>query len=184
MKIDGAGGNQLLNPEHILKDILRLDFGSRVADLGCGSMAYFTLAAAHIVGKDGQVYAVDILKDVLSSVQSKAQLQRLDNIKTVWSNLEIYGATQVPTDLDYVFLVTTLFQNTQHLPVLKEAARVLKEGGKMLLVEWLPQNTAIGPALAKRLKPEQIKAYTQEAGFKLQQEFKAGSYHYGMIFEK
>ncbi|PJC00967.1 MAG: hypothetical protein CO073_04790 [Candidatus Komeilibacteria bacterium CG_4_9_14_0_8_um_filter_36_9] len=184
MTNNGVGNTQLMDPEHILKEDLRLDFGAKVADLGCGSMAYFTIAAAKIVGNDGLVYAVDIQKEVLSSVESKAKLEGLLNIRTVWSNLELAGATKVPEEMNYVFLNTVLFQNTEHQKLFQEAYRLLKTGSKLLVVEWVPQNTAIGPAVEKRLSAEKVKQYASALGLKLEKEFTAGPYHYGLIFIK
>lgn len=174
----------LMNPTHILKEVLHLDYGAKVADLGCGTMAYFTLAAAKIVGNNGLVYAVDIQKEVLSSVESKAKLESLPNIKTVWSDLEVYGATKVPASMSVCFLITTLFQNTNHLQIMKESVRLLEQSGKLLIIEWLPQQTAIGPKSSERVSAEAIKKYALDLGLSLEQEFPAGPYHYGLIFVK
>ena len=174
----------LMDPMQILKDVVNLDHGAKVADLGCGAMAYFTLAAAKIVGNNGLVYAVDIQKEVLSSVASKSKLEDLTNIKTVWSDLEVVGATKVPEGMSFCFLVTTLFQNDNHLQIMKESVRLLGEGGKLLVIEWLPQQTAIGPDVSKRVSADTIKQHAASLGLKEKQEFSADPYHYGLIFSK
>ncbi len=174
----------LMDPTQILKETVHLDYGSKVADLGCGAMAYFTLAASKIVGNNGLVYAVDIQKEVLSSVESKAKLEGLPNIKTVWSDLEIPGATKVPEGMNFCFLVTTLFQNSNHLQMMRESVRLLEQGGKLLIIEWLPQQTAIGPDVSKRIDADIIKKHAEELGLSLDKEFSAGPYHYGLIFTK
>ena len=174
----------LMDPTQILKEIVHLDYGAKVADLGCGAMAYFTIAAAKMVGNNGLVYAVDIQKEVLSSVESKAKLENLPNIKGVWSDLEIVGAAKVPEGMDFCFLVTTLFQNSNHLQMMKESVRLLGENGKLLIIEWLPQQTAIGPAVDRRLSADTIKQLASSLGLKEEQEFSAGPYHYGLIFFK
>lgn len=179
-----SGNTNMLDPTTVFKKHLPLSFGARVADLGCGSMAYFALAAAKTIGSDGVVYAVDILKEVLSFVTSKAELGGFNNVTTVWSNLEIAGATKIPENMDYVFLVTTIFQNTNHKQVLQEGVRLLKQGGKLLVIEWLPRNTVIGPAVERRVKAETIKEYAAQLGLKLKSEFEPSPYHYGLIFIK
>ncbi len=81
-----------------------------VGDLGCGNLGYFSVPAAKIVGQNGVVYAVDILKSVLQSVENIARQEGLDNIKTVWSNLEVVGATKItPASLDLIMVVNMLF---------------------------------------------------------------------------
>ncbi len=184
MKQADINNKTLMDPIRILKEVAHLDYGAKVADLGCGSMAHFTLAAAKIVGNNGLVYAVDIQKEALSSVASRAKLENLLNIKTVWSDLEIAGATNVPKGIDFSFLVTVLFQNNNPLQIIKEAVGLLNKEGKLLVIEWLPQKTVIGPAVDKRISADTIKRHANSLGLKEEQEFSAGPYHYGLIFSK
>lgn len=180
-----AGGNQLLNPEYLLKDVLQIAYETKVADLGCGSMAFFTLQAAKLVSDKGVVYAVDVLKDVLSSVESRSRQEGLYNIKTVWSDIEVVGATKIPeASLDYALLVNTLFQTKKHKEVLMEAYRLLKSGGRLLLVEWLTAGGPIGPTKEMRIGQDDTKRMAAEVGFKIEREFSAGKNHYGIIFIK
>ncbi|MBU1131552.1 class I SAM-dependent methyltransferase [Patescibacteria group bacterium] len=179
------GGNELLDPQHLLQDVLELSYGSKAADLGCGSMAFFTLEAAKLVGNKGQIFACDILKDVLSSVESKARQEGLYNIKTVWTNLEIAGASKIPAEsVDYAFLVNTLFQTQKHLEMLQEAYRLLKPAGKLLLIEWSPAGGPVGPVKSLRLAQSDVERMAAEVGFTKEKSFAAGQYHYGIIFVK
>jgi len=179
------GGSELLDPVHLLKDVLEIAYEAKVADLGCGSMAYFTLEAAKLVGSKGQVYACDIQKEVLSSVESKAKQEGLYNIKPIWTNLEIVGATKIPAgSLDYTFLVNTLFQSQKHLEIFQEAYRLTKPGGKLLAVEWKTTGGPIGPEIKIRLAQADIEKMAAEAGFTKEKSFEAGQYHYGIIFTK
>ncbi len=179
-----AGGDQLLDAEFLLKDVLEIPFGARVADLGCGSMGYFVLQAAMLVGDKGRVYACDILKDVLSAVSGKARQEGLINVKTVWTNLEIVGATKIDEPLDYALLINTLFQATKHAEMLSEAYRLLKPEGKLLVVEWRASSGPIGPAADLRMAKETIDELAQSAGFAKIKDFEAGASHYGLIFQK
>jgi len=180
-----AGGNELLDPVYLLKDVLQMSYGAKAADLGCGSMGFFVLQSAKLVGDKGLVYAVDVLKDVLSSVEGRARQEGLYNVKTVWSNLEIVGATKIPeSSLDYALLVNTLFQTTKHQEVLKEAYRLLKIGGRLLVVDWQTGAGPIGPRKEMRLEPAMVKSLAQAISFQLIQEFVAGKNHYGLIFQK
>ena len=180
-----AGGNQLLNPKEILENKTGLGYGNVVADLGCGPKAYFTFQSARLVGDRGTVYAVDIQKQVLSSVESHAKNQGLDNIRTVWSNLEIAGATKIQeASLDLGILNNVLFQSTDMPEMIKEAVRLIKKDGKLLIIDWKNIGAPLGPKMELRVNPEKIKELCEIFGLKLEQEFEAGQYHFGLIFKK
>jgi len=178
------GGHELLDPANILQNILQIPDGATVADLGVGSMAFFTLQSAKLVGNKGVVYACDIMKDVLNSMESKAKMAGLNNIKSVWTNLEVYGATKIPVPVDYAVLVNTLFQTTKRQEVLREANRLLKPGGKLLIIEWRASSGPIGPDAKRRLAENEAESLATAAGFKKISNFIAGPSHYGLIFEK
>lgn len=180
-----SGGNELLDPKKILGENLHLEPAKIVGDLGCGGAGYFTMAAARMVGDQGQVYAVDILKTVLSSVESKARMQKLYNVKPIWSNLEIVGATSIPeASLDYALLINILFQSHKHKEIMTEAVRLMKPGAKLLVIDWDRGNNALGPADDDKVDQERVRQYATELGLAEVNDFKAGQYHFGMIFMK
>ena len=178
------GGGSLIDANLIL-NMARVEEKTKVADLGCGSSGHFIFPSASRVGKKGLVYAVDILKSVLESVANLAKHEGLENLKTIWSNLEIVGATKIAAEsLDAAYLINILFQSHKDDLVIKEAYRLLKIGGKLIIIDWKRVSTPFGPPMADRTKPEEIKGFARTAGFKLVDEFEAGRYHYGIMFVK
>ena len=178
------GKSELLNANDILSKILAIKVGNRVADLGTGG-GMFTLQAARLVGDQGEVYAVDIIKPILSDIESKARMANLYNIKTVWSNIEILGATKIPeATLDFVLLINTLFQSKETDKMIAEGARLLKSGGKMLIIDWSDTSTGLGPHSDRQVDPNNLINQAQKTNLVLEQQFKAGQYHFGMIFIK
>lgn len=179
-----SGGNNLLNAQKILERA-GVTQKMKVGDFGCGSTALFTLTAAKLVGKDGLVYAVDILKSVLMTVEERVRTQNLGNIKTVWSNLEIYKAAKIPDNsLDFGFLINTLFQTKKDSEVVKEAARMIKPGGKLLVVDWKKIGVPFGPPIEVRVDPNEIRQAAKQIGLEEQEEFEVGPYHFGIMFLK
>lgn len=179
-----SGGNELLDPAEILARI-GIRTGARVADLGCGGAGHFVVPAARLVGNHVSVYAVDILKSSLRSVASKARLEGVNNIKTVWSNLEIFGATKIRKEsLDFGLLINIFFQSKHHGEILKETIRLLKKEGKILVIDWNKVPTPFGPPPEDRVKPDEVKKIAKNLRLKLIDEFDAGNYHFGLIFEK
>lgn len=179
------GGNELLDPQYLLREELQVFYGARLADLGCGGAGFFTLQAAKLVGDKGKVYAVDILKSNLKSVESRAKMEGLDNITTCWSNLEIFGATKIHDKiLDFALVINVLFQNKKHESILKEATRMLKGGGKLLVADWKAGHFPFGPSLKDKVDPQKIRQIASGLDLKEIKFFEAGGFHYGFIFEK
>ncbi len=179
------GGNYLLDAHNILGNIVQIKGGQIVGDLGAGGAAYFTLQSAKLVGDQGQVYAVDVLKNVLSNIHSKAQMTGLYNVKTVWSNLEVYGAAKIPEEsLDHALLVNVLFQSKKYPEIIREAVRLLKPGGQLTVIDWSDMSPNFAPNQALQLDREEIINIAQNLSLSLRQEFQAGAYHFGLIFIK
>lgn len=184
MPLEVTGGNQLLDPFFVLNQA-GLREKMRVADLGCGAVGHFVFPASKLVGKEGVVYAVDIQKGVLANIEKKASLENAANVTTVWSDLERFGATKVDSNsLDVAMLLNTLFQTKDRAAVLKEAARMLKVGGKLIVVDWLPTSAPFGPPVEGRVDPFFVEQEADKLGLHLSKRFSAGQYHYGLIFEK
>lgn len=174
---------QFLNPDRIIAQI-KLVPGSQVGDLGCGS-GYMSFAASRAVGSKGRVYAVDVQKAVLEQVRKEAQVEGITNIITMWSDLEVPGATKIATaSLDAVLLVNILFLVKDKNAVFQEAKRLLKKEGILLVVDWLVGATGIGPATDARVGPEQALQLATGAGFVKYADIAAGKFHYGMVFKQ
>lgn len=172
-------GSGLINPTFLFGKT-NIREGWNVADLGCGS-GYFVFPAARMVGADARVYAVDILKSALSSVESRARFENLKNIKTVWSNLEMYGATKINEgSLDLALLIN----NRAKEPMIRESVRLIKSGGRLLIADWKLTHTPFGPSPEKRVGPNDTKAMAKNCGLELVEEFDAGKYHWGLLFKK
>ncbi|MFA6410152.1 MAG: methyltransferase domain-containing protein [Candidatus Buchananbacteria bacterium] len=179
-----TGGRELLDPDKILAK-LNIQPGDQVADLGCGGAGHFIAPLGRLVGAETKIYAVDILKNVLKAITSKARLEGITNIRPVWSDLENVGATNItPDSLDFAVLVNVLSLSKKRENILKEALRLLKKGGKLLVVDWNKVPTAFGPAPDQRAKVEEIKTLAASLNYNLEEEFAAGKYHFGLILKK
>jgi ubiquinone/menaquinone biosynthesis C-methylase UbiE len=182
--MNNASGRPLLDVNSLLGKS-QLKERMKVADLGCGTAGHFVFPAAKIVGDRGLVYAVDILKPSLESIARRARQENIKNIQTVWSDLEIYRATKIDTEsLDVALLVNTLFHSQKRAEIMRETIRMVKKGGRVLVVEWEDASSPFGPPAEKRVKIEPLKKVAEKLGLKVTEEFDAGEYHYGVLFTK
>lgn len=174
----------LFDIDAILKKI-GIEERQQVAELGCGNSGFFVFPVAHLVGQRGRVYAVDILKSTLEEIRREATKRNLPQILPIWSNLEIFKATNIETSsLDNALLINTLHQSDKKIEMLREAIRLLKRGGKLLIIEWKNTDTPFGPSPEKRIKIDSLKMAAPKIGLNIKEEFEAGPYHYGLILIK
>ncbi len=179
-----TGGNYLLDSGFILNKA-RIKEGDKIADLGCGAAGHFIFPAAKLVGDKGTVYAVDIMKTVLSTIDKRIKEDSFKNIKTVWSDIESFKATQIASNsLDVALIIDTLYQSGQRAKFLRESIRMLKTGAYLLVVEWKTVSTPMGPPPENRVEKESLKKGVQKMGLTVEEEFEAGDNHYGILFVK
>lgn len=179
------GGNELINAEQVLKSHVGITYGMKVGDFGCGGGGYFALEASRLVGEHGQVFAVDVLQSVLSNVASRAQSLGVENIVTVWSNLEVFGATKILDEsLDAGVIINVLFQNKDPRAIIREATRMIRPGGTILVVDWKEGRFPLGPLPQDKVSPQKVRRVAEELGLLESEKFDAGPFHYGLVFEK
>lgn len=180
---DLSFGLKFVDPRAVI-DALEITAGMSVGDFGCGT-GYFTFPLADKVEQSGCVYALDILKEKLEAIESEAKVLRLSNIITKRANLELSGGSKLASDsLDWIFLVTMLFQNKNKKMVMDEAVRVLKKKGKILVIEWNAMDSSFGPKKELRVSKEEVCTIAQDSGLSILSDFSISDFHYGIILEK
>lgn len=161
---------------------LGLRDGMRIADLGSGT-GHYTLAAAAAVGHDGKVYAVDIHEDMLAHVKDAAHQKGIRNIETVWGNIEKPGGTKLRDHtIDAAILSNTLFQIEHKDAALKEVQRILKPGGRLLVIDWAGAYGGMGPKPDHVVSEHAAEELFITGGFHKLKDFRAGPHHYAIVF--
>jgi len=169
-----------LNPGEILNDF-ELSSDMVAAEFGCGSGGFAIPLAKKL--DQGLVYAIDIQESPLSALKSRTLVENMTNIRIIRSDLEKpKGSTLSPDSLDLVFIPNVLFQVKDKSAIISESKRVLKNKGKLVIIDWLLEASQ-GPEKG-RVSPQEVKKMAEDAGFKLEKEFEAGKYHYGLVFVK
>ena len=177
----GTGG--FLNPELIIGEF-GLSEGMSVADFGSGA-GYFTIIIAERVGKEGRVYALDILETALDSVREKARAVGLENIELIHTNLEVSGSSGLTDQSqDVVLLANILFQSEKKSEIIRETKRVLKQNGALIIIDWKKGAGGFGPPDTLRTDETAMRSLTAGEGMTFERDFSAGQFHFGMMFRK
>jgi len=171
--------NLFLDPVQILKK-LKLKEDKIAVDFGAGSGGW-AIPLATIL-EEGKVFAVDVQEEPLHVLDSKARLQGISNIKSIVANVQQTIPGLVNASCDLVLITNLLFQIDDRRAVFQEAQRVLKQNGRVLVVEW-KKETPLGPKEGK-ISEEEVKDIAQSTGFKFQEKIDAGDYHFGLVFVK
>lgn len=176
-------GLSFCDPSQVLKE-LSVAPGNIVADFGAGS-GYFSFAFAEAVGAEGKVYALDVLPAALEVIDSQAKTMGVKNIATERVNLERENGSGLGTGMvDWVIVKDVLIQNERRETILREAARILKNGGHALIIEWDPKESSVGPDHKNRIAPLEIKKLIEGAGLTIAEEPNVGGYHYAFLAKK
>ena len=169
-----------LNPTDVLNQLeLREDM--MAADFGCGAGGWAIPLAQKL--KTGKVYAIDIQVEALDALRTKMEIGKVNNIRPIRADLEMGLGSSVQNNLlDLVLLTNLLFQAQNKIQIIKEAKRVLRPGGQLLVTDW-KTDSSFGPK-GNRISPEETRKMIEELGFKLEKELAAGQYHWGLLFTK
>lgn len=167
-----------LDPKEILTTKLKLKENMIAADFGCGSGGW-AIPLAKIL-KKGKIFAIDVLEEPLSALRGKIKIESLFNIEIKKSDVE-KSSLLLGGSCDLVLMTNLLFEVEDIKKVLEEGKRVLKENGKILIVDW-KKEAFFGPE--NKIEPEKVKEIAKELGFSIENEFEASFSHWGMVLEK
>lgn len=158
--------------------------GSTVADFGAGSGAYvYSLSRA--VGEYGKVFAVDIQKGLLDKLKKESEDKGIKNLEIIWGDVEIFGGTKLRSDsVDAVVVVNVLFQVDSKAGLAREAWRILKNEGKLLIVDWAESFGGMGPQPNMVVDEHTARQIFETASFEFKKTIDAGEHHYGIVFTK
>jgi ubiquinone/menaquinone biosynthesis C-methylase UbiE len=164
---------------------LDLKKGITFLDVACGRGAY-SLAVADIIGKNGQVYAVDLWEEGTGILRKEAAAKGVRNITTFVSNV----ARHIPVEdgsVDVCLMATVLHDlvaDKIDQAALKEIVRVIKAEGILAIVEFFKKEGPPGPPKPVRLSPEEVDQMLSIHGFQQIRYTKIGPDNYLQIFAR
>jgi len=174
---------QFISPSDHIQTV-ELSPGDVVVDAGAGSGAY-TIAAAHAVTERGTVYAVDVHKELLARVHADATAQGLENVHTLWGDIELKNGIQLNDGVaDAVLICNTLFMIEDKDGLMEEVKRILKEKGRLLIVDWSDSHGGVGPHADHVFLEKDARALIEKHGLHFVREVDGATHHYGFVAMK
>ncbi|HEV2969946.1 MAG TPA: class I SAM-dependent methyltransferase [Pirellulales bacterium] len=159
---------------------LHLKPGQTVCDMGCGN-GFYTLKLSSLVGKEGQVLAVDIQPEMLSLLNERAKEHHLDNIKPVLGTPSDPNLPEGKIDLILCVDVYHEFSNPEEM--LAAMRKSLKPRGRIALVEFRAEDPKVPIKPLHKMTEKQILKEWPANGFKLVEQFDKLPWQHLMFFE-
>lgn len=113
-------------------DLLKINEGSSVADIGAGS-GWFTVRAARRVGEKGAVYAVEINPDFLEHIDRRAADEKLPNIHTVLGKED--DPRLAPESVDAALVLKTYHEIAQPILLLERLRNSMRSGALLGVID-------------------------------------------------
>ena len=132
--------------------LLALAEGDTVADLGAGT-GYMVPLLSGAVGEVGQVYAVDIEQELVDHAASRPDLPYAN----VVAHLAEPDDPKLPAgELDLILIVNTWHHIDDRRDYLKKIVAALAPGGRVAVIDWVAEETEIGPPMKHRLSKAKV----------------------------
>ncbi|WP_311135679.1 class I SAM-dependent methyltransferase [Acetobacterium tundrae] len=179
-KLDNQARREMLPPEKTLIS-LGLKSGDIMADIGCG-IGYFSIPAAKIVGKSGQVYAQDISAEMLGEVDQKIIDNHIGNIETIAADEHKLNLEN--SNITFAFISTVLHELDDKDSMLDEIKGVLADKGRIAIVEWQKINSEFGPPMGHRLDKADLMQRLAIHGFQKISAVDISEHFYGITAYK
>ncbi|MEP2669957.1 MAG: methyltransferase domain-containing protein [Cyclobacteriaceae bacterium] len=111
---------------------LNLKEGDKVGDVGCHE-GYMTMKLTKVVGKTGEVYAVDVQQNRLDKLNAIIKEEGISNVTTVKGD---YDNPHLPLNtLDGAIIIDTYHEMDDHDDMLRHIKAALKTGGRLIICE-------------------------------------------------
>lgn len=180
LRLDNPDREQIM-PKTPVLEAVNASLDMRVADIGAG-LGYFALPLAVAVGHAGVVLAVDPSPAAREELIHRAQKAGLSQVEVISGSAEETGLDSNSVDR---VLWHTMYHEVLHRPkAINEMLRILREGGRWVVVDWRKESTDFGPPKEHRFTADEVVDEVRQYGFREVQRFAPGPVTWGLVFEK
>ena len=171
---DSPGRDERLQINRVM-EILGIDAGKSVADIGAGS-GWFTVRAARRVGESGTAFAVDINPEAVRYIEDRARKEHLHNVQALLSKPD---DPMLPAhSVDAVLMLKTYHEIEHPITLLRNLRASLKSGARVGIIDRNGNGENHG------VNREVVIREAKEAGYLLDQQldWKRDGMDYFLIF--
>ncbi len=126
--------DRIEQPEKVM-EVTGVKPGMVIGEVGAGS-GYFTFWLARGVGEKGKIYANDISRSALATLESRAAEEKVMNIEAVLGTVD--DPRLPPASLDMVFMVNAFHDLDKPVELLANLLPSLKPGGIVVIMDRDP----------------------------------------------
>lgn len=177
--LEGPDRDAWQRPDQVM-DALGIADGHVVADLGAGG-GWFTIRLARRVGPNGLVYAEDVQRRMIESIERRVHRENLRNVRTI---LGTSLDPRLPPKVDVVLIVNAYSEMEQPVVLMRNVAASLKPSGRIGIVDFKKDGLGPGPDLADRVDPEVVIRDAESVGLRLLKRETFLRYQYMLVFGK
>ncbi len=149
-----------LNPD-LIWETLRPGDPRVLVDIGAGTGFFAVLFAKKMTG--GKVYACDISDVMISWMKENLPPELGERVSPV--KMEESSVPLPEGIADVVYMINLHHELEEPEKVISEARRLLKNGGKLMIIDWKKEETPEGPPLSIRVSDDEIALQMTRGGF-------------------
>lgn len=158
-------------------ELLRLQRGDCVVELGCGTGLNFALLVQQI-GSEGRLIGVDLTPEMLACARERAQRAGWTNVELIQSDMATY---EFPEGVNRVLSTGVLGYVAEYDRVIERASRALVPGGRLVIWDlknperwpswlfkffiWLTRPFGVTPDYGASHPWESVERYLEETAF-------------------
>lgn len=188
----GFSSVHFLDSDEIISE-LNLKGNETFMDAGCGD-GHIAIKVVEEYLPDGTVYAVDVYDASIEDMEAYKAENNVDNLINIEADIT-KGIPGVDDESIDVVLIVNVFHGFRASRTMDEAidefARIIKQDGKIAIMDYKAWDVPKGPPTAFRSSPEELEEVFAKHGLKMThlneeigEDIPQGKSHYFIVFQK
>ncbi len=150
-----------------------------LCDIGAGT-GIFSFPAAAI--SNNYIYALEVSDDMIEILESRIKDKNVTNLAV--KKVQSKKLPLKDNSCDMVIMVTVLHEIKEQVGIVIEINRILKDSGRVIIIEFHKKDTLMGPPIGHRISEKHTESLFVNNGFKTYDKIVLGDNFYCVIFEK